>query len=108
MGPLRPGTRRLIAPRQQEPNRSAVPVRGKGRFQEIAPTDILLEFQVQGNSVKVSAIDQNTGIEVSTIGPATASEAALERAAVRKLYYVLQKRKREQAKRKYHRPGIEV
>ena len=55
---------------------------------------VLLEFHRVGNLVKVSAVDPETGIEVSISGPASAGEAALSHAAVRKLRYVLAKRRR--------------
>lgn len=54
--------------------------------------DILIEFVRIGNSVKVSAIDPKTGIEVSTIGPASSSETQLAKAALAKLRYVIGKR----------------
>ncbi len=55
--------------------------------------DYLIEFVQMGNSVKVSAIDPKTGTEVSTVGPATASEAQLAKAAIAKLRYVMGKQK---------------
>lgn len=56
------------------------------------PKEILFEFHRIGGSVKVSAIDPETGTEVSTIGPATAGEAQLRRLAAQKLQYVLNKK----------------
>jgi hypothetical protein len=50
---------------------------------------VLFEFTAIGNSVKVSAIDPVTLREVSIIGPVTAGEEALKRAARQKLDYVL-------------------
>lgn len=44
-----------------------------------------------GSSVKVSAIDANTGREVSIVGPAKASRHDLERTAANKLRYVMNK-----------------
>ena len=38
-----------------------------------------------GRAVKVTAIDSVTAIEVSIVGPATASKSDLERLALRKL-----------------------
>ena len=38
-----------------------------------------------GRTVKVTAIDSVTAIEVSIVGPATASKSDLERLALRKL-----------------------
>lgn len=49
----------------------------------------LIEFLPMGNAVKVSAIDPMTGIEVSIVGSATASQHDLGALAVRKLRYVL-------------------
>ncbi len=50
-----------------------------------------VEFQRIGGTVKVSAIDPSTGTEVSTMGPVSAGEEELGRAAVQKLKYVLAK-----------------
>ncbi len=55
-------------------------------------TGFLIEYQVLGKSVKVSAIDPATLTEVSIVGPATAGEAALARTAVNKLKFVLAKK----------------
>lgn len=49
----------------------------------------LLEFIPIGNSVKVSAIDPDSGVEVSIVGPVKASQADLTQVAVRKLEYVM-------------------
>jgi hypothetical protein len=54
--------------------------------------EIFVEFIVQGAVVKVTAIDSKTGTEASIVGPANASRAALQAAAVRKLEYVLGKK----------------
>lgn len=51
----------------------------------------IVEFRRLGNSVKVSAIDPDTGTEVSIVGPANASRSELSRNAVNKLKYVLNK-----------------
>ena len=47
--------------------------------------EIYFEFTSIGRSMKASAIDGNTGIEVSVIGPATASTADMRRLALQKL-----------------------
>jgi hypothetical protein len=47
--------------------------------------EVYFEFVVIGHSVKVSAIDAATGTEVSVMGPATASQADLQRLALQKL-----------------------
>ena len=49
------------------------------------------ECETIGNSVKVTAIDPATGIEVSIVGSPTAGEDVLKRNAVNKLNYVLRK-----------------
>jgi hypothetical protein len=49
------------------------------------PGEIYFEFAAIGRNVKVSAIDATTGIEVSVMGPTTASQADLQRLAMQKL-----------------------
>ncbi|HTH16484.1 MAG TPA: hypothetical protein VL974_07520 [Magnetospirillum sp.] len=53
--------------------------------------EVFFEFHRIGNFVKVSAIDAETGLEVSIVGDAAASEAMLKRTALKKLEYVLAK-----------------
>jgi len=53
---------------------------------------IILELTTVGSSQKVTAIDEQTGVEVSFIAPASAARADVERLARSKLNYVLQKR----------------
>jgi hypothetical protein len=55
--------------------------------------EILVEFIVQGSYVKVTAIDPASGTEASIVGPASAPQAALKSAVLRKLDYVLKKQK---------------
>ncbi len=55
--------------------------------------EVLIEIIQLGGSVKVSAIDPVTGIEVSIVGPPSAGEETLKRTAVNKLIYVLAKRR---------------
>ncbi len=57
--------------------------------------EVLLEFQRIGNAVKVVAMDPETLVEVTIMGPPGAGEEALSRIAMRKLEYVLNKRKTE-------------
>ena len=59
----------------------------------MAGGEIYVEFVVQGSVVKATAIDPTSGIEASVIGPAGAARAALTDAAIRKLKFVLGKRK---------------
>jgi hypothetical protein len=54
--------------------------------------EVYIEFVVQGNVVKATAIDAATGVEASIVGPANAPRAALAEAAARKLDYVLKKK----------------
>ena len=53
--------------------------------------DVYVELIAQGNVVKATAIDSQTGIEATIVGPASAGRAALEAAAIRKLEYLLKK-----------------
>lgn len=62
--------------------------------------EILIEFHQIGNSVKVTALDVVTMVEVSIVGAANASQEMLKRLAVRKLDYVLEKQKKESRTRR--------
>jgi hypothetical protein len=54
--------------------------------EEGGPTGgVYFEFTPIGTSVKVAAIDAATGLEVSVIGPARASQADLQQLALQKL-----------------------
>jgi hypothetical protein len=48
-------------------------------------TDYLIEFISQGAYVKVSALDPVSGMEVSIVGAAGATQSDLARLAIRKL-----------------------
>lgn len=52
---------------------------------------IIFEFHQIGHSVKVSAIDEATGLEVSIIGPSTGLRSDLEKVARAKLMRALEK-----------------
>jgi hypothetical protein len=52
---------------------------------------IILEMTTVGSSQKVTAIDEETGVEVSFIAPANTARADIERLARSKLAYVLKK-----------------
>jgi hypothetical protein len=54
--------------------------------------EVILEFQTIGNSVKVTAVDPVTLVEVSIVGARGAGEEALKRTVLRKLEYVLARR----------------
>ncbi len=47
--------------------------------------EVYFEFVAIGNVVKVTAIDSQTGIEVSAMGPASSSQADLQQLALQKL-----------------------
>jgi hypothetical protein len=58
------------------------------------PREVLFEFRQIGASVKVTAIDSETGVEASIVGPAGAGDMELRRVALAKLKYVMQKQNR--------------
>ncbi len=60
---------------------------GKQPFREV-----LYEFHQVGRSVRVSALDAETGTEVQIVGDSRYSRRTLQREALRKLHYVLAKR----------------
>ena len=53
--------------------------------------EVYFEFAAIGRSVKVTAIDAASGIEVSVVAPATAARADLQQLALRKLEARLRK-----------------
>ena len=53
--------------------------------------EVYVEFVVQGNVTRVTAIDPKTGTEAVVMGPSGAPRAALSDAAVRKLRYLMAK-----------------
>ena len=54
--------------------------------------EVFIEFVVQGNVVKVTAIDSASGVEASIVGPAGGAREALAQAAAKKLKYLLEKK----------------
>ena len=58
----------------------------------MAGKEIFVEFIRQGNAVKATAIDPDSGLEASIVGPATAPQAALAEAARRKLEFLAKKK----------------
>ncbi len=54
----------------------------------------IIEFISMGNVVKVTAIDPDTGIEVSSVAPAKLAQNELTKLAVNKLEYVLKRDKK--------------
>ncbi len=63
-------------------------------------SEVIIEFLQIGNSVKVTAVDPESQIEVSIVGAPNAGEELLKRAAIRKLEYVLAKGRRGGAARR--------
>jgi uncharacterized protein DUF6898 len=59
---------------------------------EVEPSGVILEFVRIGPLIRVSAIEPETLTEVVLQGPAAAGEAALRRAVLQKLAYVLRRR----------------
>ena len=52
---------------------------------ELDRREVYFEHVAIGNTVKVTAIDSLTAIEVSIVGPAGTAKSALERLALQKL-----------------------
>lgn len=57
--------------------------------------EVLFEFKRIGNAVKVTAIDAETGTEISIQAPAGLSQKSMQQNAMAKLRYVLSKKKGE-------------
>ena len=55
-------------------------------------TEILFEYIRHGNSVKVTAIETQTGTEAVVIVPENLSEAQMQMKALQKLRYIMQKK----------------
>ena len=58
--------------------------------------EVIIEFHRIGNSVKVSAVDTKTYIEVSIVAPRDSTEKQMTDTVLQKLHYVLAKRKRDE------------
>lgn len=54
--------------------------------------EVLVEFQQIGNAVKVTAMDTDSMVEVSIMGPVSAGEEVLKRNVINKLNYILSKK----------------
>lgn len=59
------------------------------------PDAVYFEHVRLGNSVKVSAVHAATGLEVSIVGPTSATQASLEALALRKLETALERANRK-------------
>lgn len=67
--------------------------------------EIIIEYIVRGDTARVTAVDPVTATEASIVGPASAGRARLEGEALRKLDYLLKRRKTSDND---HGPGIIV
>lgn len=65
---------------------------------QLLPKGALVEFIPQGAYVKVCAVDPVSAEEVSIVGDASAGSTTLAKAAVKKLEYVIQKKRSGQNK----------
>lgn len=69
-------------------------MRGRGSTSGAPPNSgrgILLEMTAIGSSLKVTAVDEETGLEVSFVVPANTSRPDIDRLAKSKLAYVAKK-----------------
>jgi hypothetical protein len=57
-----------------------------------AGREIFIEFVIQGNVAKATAIDPASGLEACVMGPAHAPRATLADAARRKLEFLMKKK----------------
>jgi hypothetical protein len=53
--------------------------------------EYIIEYTTIGNAVKITAVDPESGIEVSTIAPSLMSRRLMADAAIRKLEYKIRK-----------------
>ena len=53
--------------------------------------EYLIEYTTIGNAVKITAMDSESGIEVSTIAPSYMSRKLMASAAINKLEYKIRK-----------------
>ena len=58
--------------------------------------EVLFEFVIEGNFVKVSAVDPVTCTEISIVGDRRTSKSTLEKIATRKLIWVLKRKSKKQ------------
>ncbi len=71
-------------------------MRGRGSTSGVPPeanqAGILIEIASFGSSLKVTAVDEASGVEISFIAPAKTSRADIRQLAKAKLRYVLAKK----------------
>lgn len=61
--------------------------------------EVLFEMRQIGSYMRVIAIDPVTGIEVTMVGDPAQGEETMKRLAMRKLFYVLDKKRKERKER---------
>jgi hypothetical protein len=66
---------------------------------------IYFEFTYQGAYVKVAAIDADTGLEISLVGPIDTPQSELERLALKKLEFVRRRSEAEDPKTPNQKAG---
>ncbi|MGE3624514.1 MAG: serine hydroxymethyltransferase [Bdellovibrionales bacterium] len=57
------------------------------------PREVLFEYVPAGNSMRVTAVDADSGMEVVVQAPLSLSQADMQKLAMNKLVYVMGKRK---------------
>jgi hypothetical protein len=57
--------------------------------------ELYFEFVTLGSSVKATVLDAMTGVEASIVAPASTPRSALEQFALRKLDYILNRKRDE-------------
>lgn len=68
-------------------------IRDRDPGKDPLPGDIYFEWYQVGAYLKLSAIDADTGVEVSVMGPGNVDKTQLQQTALRKLRTQLAKRK---------------
>jgi hypothetical protein len=66
--------------------------RPQDRPRGLSGKEIFVEFVILGNSLKATAIDPESGLEASVIGPANAPRHVMAEAARNKLNYMARKK----------------
>ena len=67
----------------------------RARLNAVGVRDVLFELHNIGGSVRVTAIDPKSGVEVVAVCPMAYPEETMQRVAAGKLAYVLEKQKGE-------------
>ena len=68
---------------------------GEDTGQDAAPGEVYIEYKQVGQTMKVTAVDAATGLEVVIMGPASAAQTHLQKVAVEKLKAQLKKAESE-------------